>query len=155
MNLKRLALLFAVTVLLGVNNKARAHCEIPCGIFEDSLRYELIKEHIITIEKSMKKVDEFSNADDEDYHTITRWTINKEKHAEEIQHIVSQYFLHQRIKLTEKGTEHYEKYIRELTLLHELMVYAMKAKQSTDLKYIGMLQESLDAFADSYFNHKH
>ena len=30
-----------------------AHCQVPCGIYHDDLRLELIGEHIETIEKSM------------------------------------------------------------------------------------------------------
>ena len=33
------------------------HCEIPCGIYDDSLRVAMIKEHINTVEKSMKQIN--------------------------------------------------------------------------------------------------
>ena len=32
-----------------------AHCEIPCGIYDDQTRVQLIHEHIGTIEKAMTK----------------------------------------------------------------------------------------------------
>ena len=35
--------------------KTYAHCEVPCGIYEDSVRIVMIYEHITTIEQSMKK----------------------------------------------------------------------------------------------------
>lgn len=31
---------------------ASAHCEIPCGIYDDQMRVNMIGEHITTIEKS-------------------------------------------------------------------------------------------------------
>ena len=37
-----------------------AHCEIPCGIYDDELRTNLIFEHTVTIEKSLKKIAELS-----------------------------------------------------------------------------------------------
>ncbi|MGM0408945.1 MAG: superoxide dismutase [Ni], partial [Bacteroidota bacterium] len=66
------------------------------------------------------------------------------------------YFLHQRIKPVNPENEMYEKYIERLTLLHELLVYSMKAKQTTDLSYIDKLNKTIDAFEKSYFHtHKH
>jgi len=143
------------TVSLSISNKTYAHCEIPCGIYEDTLRIELIKEHIITIEKSMKMIIELSQAETPNYNQIVRWVNNKENHAEKLQEIVSQYFLHQRI--TPTGTENqelYNKYIKQLTLLHELLVYSMKAKQTTDLSFINKLNNTVIAFEEVYF-HKH
>lgn len=132
---------------------AYGHCEIPCGIYGDSLRIEQIDEHITTIEKSMNSIIELSGEDDKNYNQIVRWVNNKEEHAQKIQDIVSQYFLHQRIKPTDpSNTEQYEKYINRLTLLHELQVYAMNAKQTTDLEYIEKLRNTLHDFADAYFH---
>jgi nickel superoxide dismutase len=31
-------------------------CEIPCGIYDDEMRINMIAEHITTIEKSVKKL---------------------------------------------------------------------------------------------------
>ena len=36
--------------------KASAHCEIPCGIYDDELRISMLNEHITTIEKSMNQI---------------------------------------------------------------------------------------------------
>lgn len=131
------------------------HCEVPCGIYGDSLRIKLIKEHIKTIEKAMMKIQEYSNASQPDYNQLIRWVMNKESHAEKIQHIVSQYFMHQRIKLTDpKDKAKHDKYVAQLTHLHEISVYSMKSKQSTDLANIGKLTDAVHAFEKVYF-HKH
>ncbi len=67
--------------------------------------------------------------------------MNKEEHAKKIQDIVSQYFLHQRIKPVEpSNVEAYAKYTNQLALLHQLQVLSIKAKQSTNLEIIGKLQ---------------
>ena len=39
-----------------------AHCQIPCGIYDDELRVQLIEEHIGTVEKSMKMIVELGEA---------------------------------------------------------------------------------------------
>lgn len=132
-----------------------AHCEIPCGIYGDSLRIVQITEHITTIEKSMNQINELSAEENINYNQLIRWVMNKEDHAAKIQEIVSQYFLHQRIKLTDSSNkEAYEKYTKQLVLLHKLLVYSMKAKQTTDLVYIEKMRETLRKFEDIYF-HKH
>lgn len=149
--------LIAFLSLLIFQQKTYAHCEIPCGIFEDSVRTALIAEHITTIEKSMKMINELSANENPDYNQLVRWIMNKEEHAKKIQDIVSQYFMHQRVKLTSPDNkEQYEKYIKLLTYLHELQVYSMKAKQSTDMQYIEKMQESLKNFENTYFHtHEH
>lgn len=131
------------------------HCEVPCGIYGDSLRILLIKEHIKTVEKAMMKINELSNASQPNYNQLVRWVFNKETHAEKIQEIVSQYFLHQRVKLTDPSDmAKHKKYVALLTHLHEISVYSMKCKQSTDLANIGKLTDAVHALEKAYF-HKH
>lgn len=150
-----LQIVAAIIMMLGISQKSFAHCEIPCGIYGDSLRIDMIEEHIRTIEKSMDQIMQLSEEDDENYNQIVRWVVNKEEHATKIQDIVSQYFLHQRIKPVDQGNrELHDRYVTHLTLLHELLVYAMKAKQTTDMQYIADLRETLKRFENSYF-HKH
>jgi nickel superoxide dismutase len=157
--MKKLKIIVILSVFLispFVNNQSLyAHCEIPCGIYEDSLRASLISEHITTIEKSMKMIIKISEEANPNYNQLVRWVTNKEEHAKKIQEIVSQYFLHQRVKITDSSDkEKYAKYVNLLTTLHEISVYAMKAKQSTDLTNIEKLKSSLDAFRKVYF-HSH
>lgn len=129
-----------------------AHCEVPCGIYGDSLRVELIKEHITTIEKSMKMIEELSKAETVNYNQLVRWVNNKEEHAEKLQEIVSQYFLHQRIKPADPDNEAaYKLYTNQLELLHRLLVYSMKAKQTTDLGYVEKLNMTIEKFEHLYF----
>ncbi len=136
---------------------AVAHCEVPCGIYTDELRIELIKEHIQTIEKAMIKITELQQSEDINYNQLVRWINTKEDHAKKIQEIAEQYFLTQRVKFADPSeAEKYNKYITQLTLLHQMIVYSMKAKQTTDLKYIKELNSSVVKFEESYFGaHRH
>ncbi len=154
---KSIAPVLLVIGLLLVSQKSYGHCEIPCGIYGDSVRITMLKEHIATIEKSMKMINELSTSANPDYNQMVRWVMNKEEHAKKMQEIVSQYFLHQRIKLTDPGDkEKYSKYVRQLASLHEILVFAMKAKQSTDLATVKKLNESVYNFEQIYFgDHKH
>ena len=82
-----------------------SHCEIPCGIYDDEMRFTMVEEHIKTIEKAMKEIANLSEHQPTNFNQIVRWVTNKEKHAEDIQHIISQYFLTQRVKLVEKEND--------------------------------------------------
>lgn len=152
-NIKHI-LIGASAIILSIlfSTNAKAHCEIPCGIYGDSVRITLLYEHISTIEKSMNKINELSNSEQIDYNQLVRWVFNKEEHAKKMQDIISQYFLHQRIKVKDiSDTEAYNKYIEQLSLLHKLLVYSMKSKQTTDLKYIDSMRDSLHSFEHAYF----
>jgi nickel superoxide dismutase len=147
-----------VAILFGVSSQnAKAHCEIPCGIYGDSVRVTLLYEHIQTIEKSMSQINELSEQEDVNYNQLVRWVMNKDEHATKMQEIISQYFLHQRIKVKDSSqTEEYATYIKQLTLMHQLSVLAMKAKQGTDLEYIEKMRVVLHDFEHVYFaGHKH
>jgi|GEM_PF-157350 len=151
-----IAIAFFVSILFVYQN-SYAHCEIPCGIYEDSLRISLINEHITTIEKSMNMINELSKQTNPNYNQLVRWVANKEEHANKIQEIVSQYFLHQRVIITDSSDkEKYNKYIKQLTSLHAIAVFSMKAKQSTDLTVTENLKKSVGEFVLIYFGeHKH
>lgn len=146
-----------VSLFVIAQKNVNAHCEIPCGIYDDSVRIALIYEHISTIEKSMTKIKELEAEGDKNYNQLIRWVVNKEEHAQKIQDIVAQYFMHQRVKpVDETDKEKYAKYIDQLTSLHEITVFAMKAKQTTDEVYIKKLREAVHSFEHAYFkSHTH
>lgn len=150
------AFLFLAFAFLFSPKNSFAHCQVPCGIYEDSLRIDLIYEHITTIEKAMNEITDLSRASDKNYNQIVRWVNNKEIHATKIQTIASEYFLHQRIKPVEEGDHHHGTYLKSLEYMHQLSFYAMKAKQSTDLLHVARMRKIVQAFANHYFKgHKH
>jgi nickel superoxide dismutase len=127
----------------------QAHCQVPCGIYDDQMRTEMIAEHITTIEKAMKQIVTLSKEAPLKHNQIVRWVINKESHATEIQGIISDYFMAQRIKT---DAAEYEK---KLGTLHQLLVGAMKCKQSTDLAHVDKMRLKLKEFEKLYFGHSH
>lgn len=148
-----LASLIVVLAFAGGASTVRAHCEIPCGIYGDRMRVEQLREHFRTIEKSMTKVVELGSAKgDKNANQLVRWVNNKELHANKVQEIVYQYFMNQRIKPVDKGEDGYEEYVEQLTRLHQMLVSAMKCKQTTDAKHVKDLRKTLDEFADAYFD---
>ncbi|MEZ4705510.1 MAG: superoxide dismutase [Ni] [Bdellovibrionota bacterium] len=123
---------------------AQAHCEVPCGIYDDHLRIHLIEEHITTIEKAQQEINTSNWKKKQDQHQLVRWINTKEQHATMIQEIVSQYFLTQRIKPTMKG------YVDLLKTAHELLVDASKAKQSAQEQTAQELRKALGRFEKLY-----
>jgi len=128
-----------------------AHCEIPCGIYNDDARLAAIEEHVTTIEKSMKSITELSAEKSINYNQLVRWVDNKEHHADQIQEIVSQYFMTQRVKpVDEKDVAAYDTYVKQITLLHQMLIYAMKAKQTTDPAVVETLRSLVVDFRAAY-----
>ena len=100
-------------------------------------------------EKSMKKIMELGKSNPANYNQIVRWVSNKEEHATEVQHIVTQYFMTQRIKPDQK------KYSDKLIVLHKMLIAAMKCKQTTELAHVEALRKHLKEFEELYFDTNH
>jgi nickel superoxide dismutase len=138
----------AVVFVLGSLSLVHAHCEIPCGIYDDPARIELMREHITTIERSMDQIHVLSkdmkNGDVAYHNQMVRWVTNKEDHAGKLQHIVSQYFMTQRISADD------EKYAEKIAVLHQILVAAMKCKQTVDTGHVEKLRDLVDRFETLY-----
>lgn len=143
--------LVVLFLVIAFSSMVYSHCQIPCGIYGDSARFEEISEHITTIEKSMKQTTVLSKQVNPNMNQIVRWVQNKEKHADKLSDIVTYYFMAQRVKPVEKADgKAYEDYVKKLTLLHEMLVYSMKAKQTTDLSNVEKLGTLLAEFQAAY-----
>lgn len=136
-------IVLAVTCLFA--QSALSHCEIPCGIYDDGMRISMIKEHITTIEKSMNQIHDIAKEKDHNANQLIRWIMNKERHANELQEIVTQYFMTQRIK---PDTKDYDK---KLALLHQMLIHSMKCKQTTDLDHVKKMKILVEDFQALYF----
>ena len=131
---------------------AYSHCQIPCGIYGDEGRFKEMAEHITTIEKSMKQIEALSAEQKPNMNQVVRWVNNKDQHADKLSEIVTYYFMAQRVKLpAEDDAKAQRDYVKKLTLLHRMLVYSMKAKQTTDLNNVEKLESSLKEFHDVYF----
>jgi nickel superoxide dismutase len=130
-------------------NTVWSHCEVPCGIYDDQMRVQMLAEDIRTMEKSMNEILRLQKEEPKNYNQLVRWIVNKENHADKFQEIVSQYFMTQRIKIND------EDYADKVILLHKMLVYAMKCKQTTDLSNIETLRALLENFSKLYFEHDH
>ena len=130
-----------------INIKLFAHCQIPCGIYSDVVQIIQIKEDLQTIEKSMSMITKLSGKyDPQSLNQLNRWISTKENHAQNIQEVISQYFLTQRIKQNSKNYEN------ELITLHQLLVSIMKCKQSVKKENVARSNKLIDDFSNLYFD---
>ncbi len=132
--------------------QALAHCQVPCGIYNDNNVIESMHTDWVTIDKAAKTIKELQSDPATNAHQLTRWIVNKESHAQSIQDKVLNYFLAQRLK---PATDEADSalYLEKLTLCHEIIVIAMKCKQSTDEVAVAKLHNLLHDF-ETHFGTK-
>ncbi|QDV54416.1 superoxide dismutase [Ni] [Rosistilla oblonga] len=136
----------AMAMLLAFTAKsASAHCEVPCGIYDDERRFVSMIEDHSTIEKAIAQIDELAGKHDaQDLNQLVRWVTTKEDHATRIQQTIAQYFMTQRLKADG------ENYTKKLTTAHAVMVAAMKCKQTAAPDSAVALKKAIHDFYRAY-----
>lgn len=125
-----------------------AHCQIPCGIYNDNARIQGMLEDAATVSKATVLIADLSDkVDAQSKNQLVRWINNKEAHAQSIIETVSNYFLTQRVKPSQ------EDYAKCLSRHHAVILAAMKAKQNVDGKYAEALIKSIEALEIYYPPH--
>ncbi len=155
--------LIPCVLILAFSPFVGSHCQVPCGIYNDQMRIDMISEHITTIEKSISMINELSAEKPMNTNQVVRWVNNKELHSDELIEIVTYYFMSQRTTPVGKDASgDYDMYVAHLTSLHRIMVLGMKAKQEADLAVIPQLRKELEVFSKLYLDpekqthaHKH
>jgi nickel superoxide dismutase len=147
----------AVAIAAGVTaTPVLAHCELPCGIYGDEMRFDEIDEHLETISKSMRMIDELSKEPGKNANQLVRWVVNKEEHAEKLREILTVYFLDQRIKPKDPDAgEDYKKYLAQVETLHRMMIQVMKTTQTTDQQHVEKLRTLKKQLYELYFGKDH
>lgn len=124
---------------------AVAHCEVPCGIYADQMRFQQMLEDTETIAKAITNINDLTGKSDaQSANQLVRWINTKETHATNTQHTIAQYFITQRIKSDN------DNYVKQLTAAHAVMVAAMKCKQSADAATAEALKKAILDFYRAY-----
>ena len=148
----RFKCLLTTSLLLLVANFASAHCQVPCGIYGDELKFSELEQHVTTIAKASSQIRALTSSgalSAQEQQQVVRWVTNKESHAQKIIDEAANYFLAQRIK---EGQDHYE---ARLELLHKIILGSMKCKQSADAAPAEELSKVLAEFKKVYFGEDH
>ena len=147
----------SVAFLCAFTSLATAHCQVPCGIYGDQLRFEQMLEDEHTIAKAQAQINEMTDGEitAQKVNQMARWVAAKEDHATKIQNTIAAYFMAQRIKADNKD------YVKQLTAAHAVMVAAMKCKQSADPATAKVLEKKIFDLYRAYegkepdFGHEH
>lgn len=141
---------FFLVLAIAVARHAAAHCEVPCGIYDDQARFQQMLEDTKTIAKASDQIHQTmaKESSPQNMNQLVRWVTTKEEHATNTQHIISQYFMTQRIKADKP------EYGKKLTAAHAVMVAAMKCKQQVDPAAAEALQETIYKFYTAYTGQK-
>ena len=145
---------FAIIIAAFSLNNIHAHCQVPCGIYDDAVRIIQIREHVTTIEKAMNQIDQLTNDESsaQNMNQLIRWINTKEEHATFIQSIIADYFLAQRIKPKKKDEAGRQQYVDQTLLLQQIIVAAMKSKQTVDKSGPKSVSTLLNQFVELYFD---
>lgn len=141
----------AVLATVGRYQSADAHCQVPCGIYDDPARINGMLEDQATIEKAMNEINEASGKHDAlAQNQLARWVNTKEQHASNIITVVSEYFLTQKLKDVPADDADYDAYLEKLAVHHRVLRAAMKTKQTVDVANAAALKKSIEALGRLY-----
>ena len=149
-------LFIAGMVLVSTIPSAQAHCQMPCGIYDDPARIAELKEDAQTIRKAVTSMQTMVEDDDTDpllgFNQGARWVVTKDQHAQNIQDVVSYYFLTQRVKAVpaDLSMPGHEYYVQQLMGFHRILVAAMKCKQTVDIANVDELDKAIEAVSAWY-----
>lgn len=144
---------FFALITLGAASSAWAHCQVPCGIYDDHARIHAMQEDIATIEKAVARINALAaKTDAQSLNQAARWIATKETHASRIITTVAEYFLTQKLKAPKAGDK--GDYHRALADHHAVMRAAMKTKQTVDSADVAALKAAVTQMAKHWVKAK-
>lgn len=130
---------------------AMAHCQVPCGIYDDAARINRLREDAATIAKAVRNIQQMAGSHDTTaFNQAARWVNTKEEHASHIIDVVSKYFLTQKVKVVTDGGDAYQAYLKKLADHHAVMAAAMKTKQTVSPEAVHNLEHAIEGLAKHY-----
>ena len=122
-----------------------AHCQVPCGIYDDRHRIDGLLEDVVTIEKAISQLHDLNGVEGVPAEQQrVRWVLAKEDHAEKIINTITDYFLTQRVKPKSKD------YIERLKAHHAVILLSMRVKQKASSEIVGQLKEAIKQLETFY-----
>ena len=141
-----LSLLTVATFAAFTSTNVQAHCQVPCGIYGDQLRFEAMLEDQATISKAGSELAKYVSEDITalSANQMGRWITTKEQHAQSIQDTIADYFLAQRIK------PEADNYKEQLVAAHAVIRAAMKVKQDPGAEHADALKKAITDLYQAY-----
>lgn len=126
-------------------DKAKAHCDIPCGIYDPITAQIAALTVIRMIDLMHALAQEQSEPDVGFYNTMARYIAVKEEHAEECKHQI-RVIWGDYIK-----PAHVEKYPELHNLVHKIMKLGSKCRQTADRETAVELLQAVNQFAEIFW----
>jgi nickel superoxide dismutase len=131
-----------------VVEEAKAHCDIPCGIY-DPITAQIAALTVVRMIDLMNDLDKtHPEKDGAYYNSMARYVGVKEEHAEkvknEIRVIWGDYM----------KAQHLEKYPDTHALVHKIMQLGSKSRQTADRETAVQLVEAVNQFAQVFWETK-
>lgn len=117
-----------------------AHCQMPCGIYHDEMVFDQIDQFVETTVKAISVMQESAFSTVQDRNAFVRWVMQKDKNADETAHLITTYFLQQKIKPHEEDTT------KRVLSAHLLLFYLVQIKQTVDYKVVNDFYEEWERF---------
>lgn len=117
-----------------------AHCQMPCGIYHDAMVYDQIDQFVETMVKGMTVIKDNKFSTPQERNELVRWVNSKEEACDEVAHILTFYFLQQKIKPGEETST------EQLESVHRLLFYLVTIKQTADLKAVSNFDSEWEKF---------
>lgn len=121
-----------------------AHCQLPCGIYHDDLRFAQLEENIQTLNRAIKGILDSGAHTPLAENQRVRWIILKEENADQFVQVLTTYFLQQRLKPDQEGFD------QMLFLVYQMMQTSMLIKQQVNGDLVDRLQSLLSTFRQTY-----
>lgn len=122
-----------------------AHCQLPCGIYHDDLRFASLEEDIQTLNKAIAEIKKNSCSSAEERNQLVRSVNLKDQYADKIVHTMTFYFIQQRLKPEQKNLTSL------LNSAFNILQLAVKVKASVDSNLVNSLNGEIANFK-SLFN---
>jgi len=135
---RRLFSLFLIT-LLG-QAPLNAHCQMPCGIYNDQMVYDQVNQFYKTVYKGVMAMKNNKLETVEDKNQFVRWVMTKERLCNETAEIITKFFLQQKLKPDDEDT-------KPLILsAHKLLFLLVAIKQTVDVDIVNDFGKEWDHF---------
>ncbi len=121
-----------------------AHCQMPCGIYHDNMVYDQIDQYAEAMYKAVSEISSNPANSPKDRNQLVRWVLEKEKESDVATHMITSYFLQQRIKPGEEGT------IPKVVSAQKLLYLIVKIKQNTDKQPVFEFMEEWENFKNMF-----
>lgn len=128
--------------------RARAHCDIPCGIY-DPITAQIAALTVVRMDDLLAEQLKSGTAQDaEFYNRVTRLVKVKDEHGERVKHdirVIWGDFIKQ---------EHLDKHPELNGLVHDIMLFGSKARQTADREQSVKLLDAVNRFAEIFWQIK-